>query len=126
MLQLPKWRTPKKRPDARDRWLYFFKDGKQLDPAHPPELLRTKEMRQAMNVLADFSEKEKDYLLYEQRLEAERVELTWQEQLEQVLRESERRLQEQEREHQEKEKQLLQEKERLRALLLKAGIDPTQ
>ena len=97
--------------------MYFFKEGKHLDPAHPPDLLQTKEMKQAMNVLTEFSEKEKDYLLYEQRLEAERVELTWREQLENEHKKIERLLQEKELER--------QEKERLLALLQQAGIDPS-
>ena len=148
LLQVSKWRLTKQRPDARDRWLYFFKEGKHLDPAHPPDLLQTKEMRQAMNVLVEFSEKEKDYLLYEQRLEAERVESTWRELLDQAVtdlerehREKERLLQEKEREHQkkerehreqerrllqEKEQELLKEMERLQALLQQSGIDPNQ
>ena len=57
-----------------------------------------------MKVLEQFSENEKDYLLYEQRLDAERVELTWK-----AMIEKER-----------------QEKERLLLLLKQAGIDPNQ
>ena len=54
LLQLPQWRLTKRRLDARDRWLYFFKEGKQIDPASPPDLLQTREMRQAMSVLVEF------------------------------------------------------------------------
>jgi len=147
VLQVPKWQASKGRPDARDRWMYFFKHGRDLDPAAPPTMLQTKEMTQAMNVLAGFSEKEKDYLLYEQRLEAERVELTWRELLEQATaalererrekereqqekererREKEQLLQEKEREYREKEQQLLKEMEHLQALLQQSGIDPKQ
>lgn len=153
LLQLPNWRLIKPRPDARDRWLYFFKEGKYVDPASPPEILQTKEMRQAMNVLVDFSEHEKNYLLYEQQLEAERVELTWREQLaqaaadleqarqkeEQARRKEEqaRRRAEQERQAKEQERQareqayqeqerLMRELDRLQHLLQQAGIDPTQ
>ena len=133
VLQIPKWHVPPKRVEARDRWMYFFKYGGALDPARPPRLLQTKEMTQAMSVLVEFSEKEKDYLLYEQRLEAERMELTWQKLLAQAAekiaraeriereqqekecerREKERLLQEKEREQQEKEREQ-QEKERER------------
>ncbi len=153
LLQLPKWRLTKRRPNAQDRWMYFFKEGKHFDPAHPPDLLQTKEMRQAMSVLVEFSEHEKNYLLYEQRLEAERVELTWKTMLEQERRakeqllrdmeqehqakererrEKERLLREMEQEHQVKERErrekerLLQEMERLQSLLQQAGIDPAQ
>ena len=64
-----------------------------------------------MKVLEQFSENEKDYLLYEQRLDAERVELTWKAMIEQKTAEVE------------KERQ---EKERLLLLLKQAGIDPNQ
>ena len=120
LLQVSKWRLTRKRPDARDRWMYFFKEGKHLDPAHPPDLLQTKEMRQAMSVLVDFSEQEKDYLLYEQRLEAERVESTWREMLDRAAADLAQARREQEREHREKEQarrekeRLLQEKEQAR------------
>ncbi len=113
LLQLSQWRLTKRRPDARDRWLYFFKEGKQIDPAHPPALLQTKEMKQAMNVLVDFSEHEKNYLLYEQRLEAERVELTWKTMLAQERHARERLQRQVEQEHQATERER-QEKERLR------------
>lgn len=111
LLQLPKWRLSEKRVDETDRWMYFFTEGQEVDLDHLPDILNTKEMRQAMKVLERFSENQKNYLLYEQRLDAERVELTWKAMLEQ-----ERQAKEYER----------QEKERLLALLRKAGIDPQQ
>ncbi len=130
VIELPKWRLTKRRPDGRDRWVYFFKEGKHLDPTHPPDILQTKEMQQAMNVLVNFSEQEKNYLLYEQRLEAERVESTWREMLEKATAEVEQARQEREQERQARElayqekEQLLQEMERLQQLLQQAGIDP--
>ncbi len=78
-----------------------------------------------MSVLVEFSEQDKNYLLYEQRLEAERVELTWREMLAQAAAQLEQERQEKGREHQEKER-LLQETERLQSLLQQAGIDPAQ
>lgn len=111
LLQLPKWQLSEAHIDNTDRWMYFFKEGKNVDVDHPPDILNTEEMRQAMKVLERFSENEKDYLLYEQRLDAERVELTWKAMIEQKTAEIE------------KERQ---EKERLLLLLKQAGIDPNQ
>ncbi len=133
LVQFSQWQLTKQHPDARDRWLYFLKHGKHLDPTHPPDILQTKEMKQAMSVLAEFSEREKNYLLYEQRLEAERVELTWRELLKQAnaaleqerrekereRREKERLLLEKEREHQEKEREQQKREEEKRLLLEK-------
>jgi predicted transposase/invertase (TIGR01784 family) len=109
VVQLPKWRAPETRLDEIDRWMYFFTRGQELDLEHLPEMLNTEEMKQAMHVLQDFSESEKNYLLYEQRLEAERVELTWK-----------RSLARREAELAQKDVEL----KRLAALLRQAGIDP--
>lgn len=111
LLQLPQWHLPEEVLDETDRWMYFFKEGNEIDVDQPPDILNTPEMRQAMKVLEQFSENEKNYLLYEQRLESERVELTWKTMLEQKTIEIERER---------------QEKERLLALLEKAGIRPNE
>ncbi len=58
----------------KDRWLYFFREGKNTDPDRdPPEILNTDEMRQAMSVIKDFSENQKNYLLYQGRLTADLI-----------------------------------------------------
>lgn len=51
----------------QQRWLKFFKDGDQLDDAELPDWMRADEMRQAMNTLRQFSEKERDYHAYQAR-----------------------------------------------------------
>lgn len=89
-----------------------------MDYDQIPDILNTPEMRQALKVVERFSENEEDYLRYQHRLDAERMELTWKAMLEQKIIELEHERQEKERER--------QEKERLLALLRKAGIDPQQ
>lgn len=111
VIPLPQWHLPEKALDETDRWMYFFKEGKEVDVDQPPDILNTPEMRQAMKVLEQFSENEKNYLLYEQRLESERIELTWKAMLEQKTIEIERER---------------QEKERLLTLLKQAGITPNE
>ena len=51
----------------QERWLQFFKDGKTLNDEALPEWMETQEMRQAMNTLRQFSEKEKNYFAYQAR-----------------------------------------------------------
>ena len=82
--------------------------------------------------LRHFSENERDYLLYQNRLETERVAQTWKRQIEQLQKsvEQERRekAQAQSRADQaaEQAERERQEKERLLRLLQQAGIDPQQ
>jgi len=45
-------------------WLKFFKDGEQLDDTALPDWMNTNEMRQAMNTVKLFSEKERDCHTY--------------------------------------------------------------
>ena len=49
------------------RWLKFFKDGERLDADHLPDRMQTDEMRQAMNTVKRFSEKERAYDAYQAR-----------------------------------------------------------
>jgi predicted transposase/invertase (TIGR01784 family) len=69
LLQLPKWQSPQIKTE-KERWIYLFKEGKNVDVDVPPEALNTDEMRQAMEVLNRFSENQEDYLLYQSRLDA--------------------------------------------------------
>ena len=64
--------------DDKDRWLYFFKEGQNLELDNLPENLKTKEIVKAMETLNHFSNDQKAYLLYQDRLEATRVASTWQ------------------------------------------------
>ena len=51
----------------QQRWLKFFKEGERLDENHLPDWMQTDEMRQAMNTLKAFSEKERAYHAYQAR-----------------------------------------------------------
>jgi predicted transposase/invertase (TIGR01784 family) len=114
LLQLPKWQKETISTE-KDRWLYLFKEGKNVDCDNPPETLNTEEMRQVMNVLHRFSENETNYLLYQSRLEAILVQNTILHEAEQERQEKEQALKLAAREKQEKEQALKlaqQEKER--------------
>ena len=101
-----------------------------MDETALPDWMNTTEMRQAMNTLKLFSEKERDYHAYQARQNYLREQRTIQIEREEDLREIERVKQENERiqhdmeqaqqdlERERKEKQSLQEEnERLKALL---------
>jgi hypothetical protein len=69
----------------QQRWLRFFKEGDRLnDEAGLPDWMTTEEMRQAMNTLRQFSEKERDYHAYQARQNFLREQLTIQYELDQV------------------------------------------
>ena len=68
LLQLPKWNYDGKIKSEKDRWIYLFKEGKKIDFNNPPKELQTKEMRQVMQVMKRFSESEKNFLLYQNRV----------------------------------------------------------
>jgi len=51
----------------QQRWLKFFQEGEHLDEDHLPDWMQTDEMRQAMNTLKAFSEKERAYHAYQAR-----------------------------------------------------------
>ena len=55
-----------------DEWLYFFKEAEHWQDI--PEIINNPKMRQAMAVLERFSEKERDYHLYQARQNAIREE----------------------------------------------------
>jgi len=88
------------------RWLKFFKDGEHLDETALPDWMNTDEMRQAMNTLKLFSEKERDYHAYQARQNYLREQRTIQIEREEDLREMEKiKL---EKEKIEREKDLIQ------------------
>ena len=78
------------------RWLQFFKEGEQLDEAALPDWMNTTEMRQAMNTLKLFSEKERDYHAYQSRQNYLREQRTIQIEREEDQQEMERIKQEKE------------------------------
>jgi predicted transposase/invertase (TIGR01784 family) len=85
VLELGKWRMPQLPLAGRDRWLYFLKEAskwKQL-----PEAIDTPEMRNAMSVLREFSEKQLNYLRYQARQDALREK--WAQEDERALMEEE-------------------------------------
>ena len=104
ILQTPAYALNENKITDKDRWMYFFKSKGHLDIENPPDFLKTREMRQAMSVLTEFSENETNYLLYQSRLDAQFEVDTWKSAIE-------------------KERQ---EKNRLFKLLKQAGIDPDQ
>jgi len=118
LLQLPKWKLSGAGCTEKDRWLYFFREGGNLDADSPPEILDTEEMRYAMAVIKDFSENQKNYLRYQSRLEAEFERNTLYAELEKARKEKE--------ENRKEKEAALKEAERLLLLLKKAGIDPGQ
>ena len=128
VLQLPKWKMRKNRISEKDRWIYLFKEGGNTDVDDPPDILKnSKEMRDAMDVLNDFSENRRNYLLYQSRLEGEMVRQTILKELEKAIVEKEKERAEKEKERAEKEKEraekekALKEVERLKKMLEKKG-----
>ncbi len=70
----------------QQRWIKFFRDGEKLDDGALPDWMHTQEMRQAMNTLTTFSEKEHQYHQYQARQEYLREQRTIQLELEQATR----------------------------------------
>jgi hypothetical protein len=118
LLQLPQWESTGTITSEKDRWIYLFKEGKEVDSDNPPETLNTGEMRQAMNVLHRFSENEADYLLYQSRMDAVLKENTYINELEEAMKAKEQAVKEKEklaktlaREKEQAAKKLAKEKE---------------
>jgi predicted transposase/invertase (TIGR01784 family) len=107
LLQLSK--LQKNIKTEKERWLYLFKEGKNIDVDKPPQELYTKEMRQAMEVLNKFSENQEDYWLYQNRLLSNLKENTLVDSLAKALKEKE--------EERQAKKQALQAKEQVQAEL---------
>jgi predicted transposase/invertase (TIGR01784 family) len=103
------------------RWLKFFKEGNLLDDESLPNWMQTDEMRQAMNTLSIFSEKEREYDRYQARQEYSRIQQTNQFELEQALLRENDEKQRGDREKQradrveQREKELLAEISRLKS-----------
>ncbi len=140
VLQLPEWQMSSSGHSEKDRWMYFFREGRNADIENPPEILNTEEMRQVMGILKDFSENQKNYLLYQERLEAEYLRNTLTAGIEREREEKEKAWKTVKKAQKEKEmavkkaqkekemavKKAQKEKERLLLLLKEAGIDPDQ
>ncbi len=140
LLELQKY-TGEPIETEQQRWLKFFKEGEQLDDGQLPDWMNTDEMRQAMNTLRQFSEKERDYHAYQARQNFLREQRTIQKEREEIQKELEQERQEKQAALQEaeialQEKQVVQKKaeiafeekrvalaeiERLKALLAEKG-----
>ena len=122
LLELKKF-TAERIETEEQRWLKFFKDGERLDDAALPDWMNTDEMRQAMSTLKQFSEKERDYHAYQARQNYLREQRTIQVEIEQMQHDMEQSQQDLQRERMERqmalqrEQSLLEEIERLKALL---------
>ncbi|MGN7613008.1 Rpn family recombination-promoting nuclease/putative transposase [Magnetococcales bacterium HHB-1] len=68
VLELEKWQQKSQNVTPIDRWTRFLREGKNLDADNLPSYMQTKEMRQAMDTLRKFSEKEKNYHQYQSRM----------------------------------------------------------
>ena len=99
-----------------ERWLKFFIEGEQLDAERLPEWMATEKMQQAMNTLRQFSEKERNYHLYQARQNYLRQQRSIQNHLEALRAEVDQARAEKEQAQAEKEAALA-EIERLKALL---------
>ena len=88
----------------QQRWLKFFREGEQLNDAAPlPEWMNTDEMRQAMNTLRQFSEKERNDHIYQVRQNDLRQQMTIQKEMEAAVREKAAAVQEKDAALQEKD-----------------------
>jgi len=147
VLELSKW-IPQSETSAplesEDSWCNFFRNAQSWETL--PETANTLEMRQAMSVLQQFSERERDYHRYQARQNFLREQATIKEDLRDALREKQEAVareqvafkREQEalqakQEALQAKQEALQEKQeaiareqRLMNLLKQAGIDPDQ
>jgi len=129
VIQLQKWKQKKSIKKEKDRWIYLFREGKNTDPEKPPKILNTIEMRQVMQVLNRFSKNEKNYLLYQSRLDAIMKENTIISARDEAVKEKEKALKREGKAVKEKEKAVkekIKAEKRLNslmALLKKKGIE---
>jgi len=129
LLELKKF-TADQIETEEQRWLKFFKDGEQLDDTALPNWMNTNEMRQAMNTLKLFSEKERDYHAYQARQNYLREQRTIQVEIEQMQQELERERIEKQAALRDREAALQREQsaqteiERLKALLAQSNQTP--
>ncbi|MCP4405770.1 MAG: hypothetical protein GY801_51795, partial [bacterium] len=86
LLQLPKWPGPQEVHDELDRWFCLFREGGEADIENLPDLLQSHEMKEAVQVLHQISESQREYFIYQQRLEALSLEATKQKEREETQR----------------------------------------
>ena len=68
IIEMPKWHQGSTLTEL-DRWIRFFLEGETLDDEALPDFLDTPEMRQAMETLRQFAERERAQHVYQKRLE---------------------------------------------------------
>ncbi len=88
VIELSKWNKSRVENDL-DIWAYFFKEGKTFSLDGLPKDMLTQEMEEAMAVLKQFSEKERDYDRYRLRVEYLREQSTLKEDRETAVAELE-------------------------------------
>jgi len=135
-LELPKWSHPQHPLDDESAWLYFLKEAKNWHEL-PPDL-NLPIMQRVMQTMEQFSEKQRAYHKYQDRvnylrqqrsiekdkIQAQELALKTQELLVNERIEKEQAILEKERERAEKEQER-QKNEYLRKMLLALGVDPT-
>jgi len=127
-LELPAWQTRQVGSEI-ERWIRFLREGAGLDPEHLPPWMNTGEMHKAMEVLVEFSEREKALDLYRRRQDYRRVIAGYELDLEEAKEAKAQALAAKEAERAAKEQglaaneQALAEVEALRARLRAAGLD---
>lgn len=114
VLQLPFWKRENAVSNDKQRWIYLFKEGENMDVNNPPTGMDTEEMRQAFGVLEHFAKDKDEHLLYLSRLDALREEMT----REAALKRRDEALKKMSEELKNKDDELA----RLRDLLKKAGM----
>jgi predicted transposase/invertase (TIGR01784 family) len=90
----------------QERWLKFFKEGEHLNSEALPMWMQTPEMKQAMNTLEQFSEKDRAYHAYQARQNYLRQQMSIQQELDDRRAEADqaRQTAEQERKNAEQER----------------------
>ncbi|MGK5095263.1 Rpn family recombination-promoting nuclease/putative transposase [Deltaproteobacteria bacterium TL4] len=102
LLELDKWKKTQAENEL-DRWTYFFLEAQDLDDEQLPVFMNTDEMRQAMQTLKLFSEKERQYHLYQSRMNYVRQQKTIENDLARLKKEAEAALREKKAALQEKQ-----------------------
>ncbi|PIE34954.1 hypothetical protein CSA56_06210 [candidate division KSB3 bacterium] len=76
ILQLPTWSEDSAALNELDRWFYFFREGEEADTEDLPDFLQSEEMKEAVHVLQEISESDREYMIYLERLDAQFLEAT--------------------------------------------------
>jgi predicted transposase/invertase (TIGR01784 family) len=77
VIQLDKFRFKSKALTDKERWLKFFKEGKNMNPYKIPSDMKTRSLENAFYTMRGFLESQRNYLLYQSRLDSERERATW-------------------------------------------------